>query len=153
LRVGLLSAWVAALLLSVLAATALLALPVQLGPFASLGDKCLIAPTFVATLGYASLAGLPTAAVFAWRRWTHLLAASAAGLALSILPATVMAWPYLAVLGAVSAAVFWATLRSCSVAAVGGYSVRPRLSVAVAGVALILTLLCLWVMPACYVRD
>jgi len=91
LRLGLLSAWVAALLFAVLAATLLLALPVQVGPFASLG--------------------------------------------------------------AVAAAAFWATLRSCSVAAGGGYSVRPRLSVAVAGVALLLTLLSLWAMPACYVRD
>jgi hypothetical protein len=153
LRLGLLSAWVAALLFAVLAATALLALPVQLGPFASLGDKCLIAPAFVATLGYASLAGLPTAVLFAWRRWTHPLAASAAGLALGVVPAAVMAWPYLAVLGAVAAAVFWATLRSCSVAAAGGYSVRPRLGLAVAGVAIVLTVLSLWLMPACYVRD
>ena len=153
MRLGLISAWVAALLLSVLAATALLALPVQVGPFASLGDKCLIAPAFVAILGYASLAGLPTAAIFAWRRWTHPLAASAAGLALGLLPATVMAWPYLALVSAVAAAVFWAMLRSCSVVTAGGYAVRPRLSVAVAGGALLLTLLCLWVMPACYVRD
>ena len=153
MRLGLLSAWVAALLFAVLAATLLLALPVQVGPFASLGDKCLIAPAFVVILSYASLAGLPTAAVFAWRRWAHPLAAAAAGLALGILPASVMAWPYLALLGAVAAAAFWATLRSCSVAAGGGYSVRPRLSVAVAGVALLLTLLSLWAMPACYVRD
>ena len=153
MRLGLLSAWVAALLFAVLAATLLLALPVQVGPFASIGDICLLAPAFVVILGYASLGGLPTAAVFSWRRWTHPLAASAAGLVLGILPALVMTWPYLAVLGAVAAAVFWATLRSCSVAAAGGYSVRPRLGVAAAGVALLLTLLCLWVMPACYVRD
>jgi hypothetical protein len=65
---GLFSAWLAAL---VLAATALLALPVQLGPFASIGDICLLAPAFVVILGYAIVAGLPTAAVFSWRRWTH----------------------------------------------------------------------------------
>ena len=153
MKLGLLAAWVAALLFAVLAATLLLALPVQVGSFAALGDICLLAPAFVVVLGYASLAGLPAAAVFTWRRWTHPLAAAAAGLALGALPATVLAWPYLALLGAVVAAVFWATLRSCSVAAGGGYSVRPHLSVAVAGVALLLTLLCLWAMPACYVRD
>ncbi len=143
MRLGFLSAWLAALLLAVLAPTLLLALPEKLPPFAGIGDACLLAPAFVFILGYAILAGLPTALILYLMRWTHPLVAPAAGLVLGALPATMFHWWYLAPLGGVSAAVFWATLRSCGVLAAGDKSVRPRLSIALAGVAIILTVLAL----------
>jgi hypothetical protein len=141
---GLISAWLAALLLAVLAATLLFALLSLVG----VADLCLLAPAFVAILGYAILAGLPTATILYLRRWTHPLVAPAVGLVLGALPAAMFSWWYFALLGGVSAAVFWATLRSCGVLAASGASVRPRLGIALAGIAILLTVLAMQGMSA-----
>ncbi len=124
-----LAAWLAGLLLAVLATTLL---------FAAIGEKCLLAPALVAILAYAVVAGLPTAAILWWRRWTHPLSAAAAGFVLGLVPASMFGWPALALLGAAGAAVFWATLRTCG-ALPGAASLRPRLSVALAGLAILVT--------------
>jgi hypothetical protein len=148
LRLARPAAWLAAFLLAVLSAMILFALP----PLALTLDGCLLAPAFVAILGYAVVAGLPTAAILSWRRWTHPLAAVVVGFVLGALPAAMFGWPYLALLGAVGAAVFWATLKSCGTLSADGTPVRPRLSLALAGAAIVLTVVAVQILstlPSC----
>jgi hypothetical protein len=145
LRLGRPAAWLAAFLL---AATILFALPPPVG----IGEKCLFAPAFVAILGYAILAGLPTAAILAWRRWSHPVAATAGGLVLGALPALMFGWPYFALMGAVGAGVFWATLKFCGTLPADATPVRPSLSVALAGAAIVLTVVAVQILstlPSC----
>jgi uncharacterized membrane protein YeaQ/YmgE (transglycosylase-associated protein family) len=146
LRLARPAAWLAAFLVAVLAAMILLALPPPIG----IGDKCLLAPAFVAILGYAIVAGLPTAAILFWRRWSHPVAAAAAGFALGALPAVMFGWPHLAFMGAVGAGVFWAALKFCGT--LPADAVRPRLSLAIAGAAIVLIVVAVEILstlPSC----
>ena len=151
MRFALFAAWLAALLLAVLSATLLLAVPIEVAPFVSIGDVCLVAPLYFVVLAYAAVVGLPAAALLRYRRWTHPLVAPAVGLLLGGLPAAMFRFWSFALMGAVAAAVFRATLQACGV--LGNGTVRPRLSFALAALAIMLTMLTLSLIPPCEISD
>jgi hypothetical protein len=148
---GRLAAWCAALLLAVLVPTFLLMMEMPPRLVSSVEYKCYIALTDVFTfmLGYAILIGLPTALAFYYLRWTHPLAALAGGLALGTLAAALLSDPYLCPLGMMAAVVFWGTLKSCGALMVNRS--RPRVSMALAGLSILLTGLSVWAIPICLV--
>jgi hypothetical protein len=153
LSLALPSAWLAALLLAVLSATLLLAVPIDVAPFVSIGEVCLVAPVYFLILGYAVVTGLPAAALLRHRRWTHWLIAPAVGFLLGALPAAMYRFWSLALMGAVAAAIFRATLQACGVLGTGTGTLRPRLSFALAVLAITLTMLTLSLIPPCEVSD
>jgi hypothetical protein len=153
LRFALFAAWLAALLLAVLSATLLLAVPIEVAPFVSIGDVCLVAPLYFAVLAYAAVVGLPAAALLRYRRWTHPLVALTVGLLLGGLPALMFRFWSLALMGAIAAAIFRATLQACGVLATDTGTLRPRLSFALAGLAIVLTMLTLSLIPPCEISD
>ena len=150
-----LSAWTAATLLAVTTATLLLA--IQLTPWMprnAIDRICYFSGSdlFAFNLLYGVVIGLPVALVMYRCRWTNPLAMLVAGVAIA-LPMTTLEHPHAALSGMAAAAVFWMTLKSCGALAVGERLARPRLSMALAGFALLMIALAVWANPICFTGD